>query len=152
MPPPAIADTRRNLPNRATLTGTREARPAVPLVPAKAGTQPLALVSRFRGNERSLVRRVSPKLKHLQSLRSSGYVSGEAHGVDRRQRVRHAGPAVALVLAHPQAARGRAEGEPFAGFIERERVAIDDIVGVLLRQALGQDIEGLAAVARARHD
>src|SRR6516225_12301055 len=76
--------------------------------------------------------------------------SGEAHGVDRRQRVRHAGPAVALVLAHPQAARGRAEGELFAALIERERVAIDDIVGVRLRQALGQDIEGLAAVARAR--
>src|SRR5262245_64459021 len=76
-------------------------------------------------------------------------ISCEAHGVDRRQRVRHARPAVALVLAHPKAARGRAEGEPFAARIERESMAIHDIVGVRLRQALGEDIEGFAAVARS---
>src|SRR5215471_5502533 len=79
-------------------------------------------------------------------------LSCEAHRIDWRQRVRHAGPAVALVLAHPQAARRRAEGEPFAGLIERESMAIHDIVGVRLRQALSQDIEGFAAVACARHN
>src|ERR1700758_3709967 len=78
--------------------------------------------------------------------------SREAHRIDRRQRVRHARPAVALVLAYPKAACRRAEGEPFAALIEHERMAIHDIVCVRLRQALGQDIEGFAAVARARHD
>src|SRR6266480_6438336 len=77
-------------------------------------------------------------------------LSREAHRVDRRQRVRHACPAVALVLAHPKAACRRAEGEPFAALIEHERMAIHDIVCVRLRQALGEDIEGFAAVARAR--
>src|SRR5262249_34152535 len=85
------------------------------------------------------------------SLPDGFAISCEAHGIDRGQRVRHARPAVALVLAHPKAARGRAEGEPFAARIERESMAIHDIVGVRLRQALGEDIEGFAAVARSRH-
>src|SRR6266511_5671606 len=79
-------------------------------------------------------------------------LSCEAHRVDRRQRVRHACPAVALVLAHPKAARRGAEGEPLAGIVERQSVAIDDVVGVRLRQALRQNIEVFTAVAGARHD
>jgi hypothetical protein len=59
---------------------------------------------------------------------------------------------VALILTHPKATCRRAEGEPFAGLIERESMAIDDIVCVRLRQTLGQDIEAFAAVARARHN
>jgi hypothetical protein len=70
----------------------------------------------------------------------------------RRQRVHHACPAVALVLAHPEAASRRAESELFAGLIDREGMAIHDIVCLRLRQALGQDVEGFAAVACSRHD
>src|SRR5262249_37791031 len=73
------------------------------------------------------------------------------HRIDRRQRVGHAGPAVALVLAHPESARGRAEREPIAWLIERERVAVDDVIGMGLRQPLAQDLEALAAIACARN-
>jgi hypothetical protein len=54
----------------------------------------------------------------------------KSHRVDRRQRVGDAGPAVALVLAHPQPAGRRAEREPLAGAIERQCVTVDDVVGV----------------------
>src|SRR6516165_4788465 len=64
--------------------------------------------------------------------------------------MRHARPTVALVLAHPQAAGGGAEGEPLARLIECERVAVHHVVGVRLRQASGEDLEALTAVARAR--
>ena len=57
----------------------------------------------------------------------------------------HARPAVALVLAHPQTAGGGAEGEALAARVEGERMAIDDVVGVRLRQALAQDIEAAAS-------
>src|SRR5262245_25582526 len=62
------------------------------------------------------------------------------HRVDRRQRMRHAGPAVALVLADPQSSSRRAHGEAVSGLVERQRMAIDDIVGVLLRQPLAQNV------------
>src|SRR5215813_3308284 len=39
----------------------------IPLVPANAGTQPSALDSRFRGNERSFSARASLKLRHYRS-------------------------------------------------------------------------------------
>ena len=67
---------------------------------------------------------------------SSAGMSGascEPHRIDRRQRVRHACPALALILAHPKAAGRGAEGEPIARLIERERMAVHDIVGVRLR-------------------
>ena len=63
-----------------------------------------------------------------------------------------AGPAVALILADPQAAGRGSKGEPVPGLIERERMAIDHIIGVPLWQALSEDLEALAAVARARDD
>src|SRR6516165_4443785 len=64
--------------------------------------------------------------------------------------MRDAGPAVALILADPEAPGRGPEGEPFTPRVERERMAVDDIVGMCLRQALGQDVEAFAAVARAR--
>src|ERR1043166_7902041 len=79
-------------------------------------------------------------------------LSGEPQGIDRRQRVRHACPAVALVLADPQAACRRPESQSLAGFVERKRVAIDDVVGVRLRQACGQGLKAFAAVVAARDD
>src|SRR6201996_9460158 len=75
----------------------------------------------------------------------------KSHRIDRRQRMRDAGPAVALVLAHPQPAGGRTECKLLAAAVERQRVAIDDVVGVRLGQPAGQHVEALAAVARARH-
>src|SRR5262245_57940066 len=77
-------------------------------------------------------------------------LSPESHRIDRRQRVRHAGPAVALVLAHPQPASGRAEGEALARVVERQRVAVDHVIGMRLRQPLAQDVKALAAIAGAR--
>ena len=44
----------------------------------------------------------------------------------------------------------RAECEPVAARIDRHCVAIDDVVGVSLRQAVRQNVEALAAIARAR--
>ena len=75
--------------------------------------------------------------------------SGEPHRIDWGQGVRDAGPVVALILAHPKSASRGAEGEPVAGRIKRQRMAIDDVIGVPLRQATGEDLERLAAVARA---
>src|SRR6185369_6506819 len=56
--------------------------------------------------------------------------SHEGYGVDRRQGVADRSPAIALVLAEPKAAGGRAEGEAVAGIVDRQRVAIDDVIGV----------------------
>src|SRR6516162_2652357 len=83
-------------------------------------------------------------------LRGSLLSRDEAHGIDRRERVRNAGPAVALVLAHPNASGGGTEGQSFARLVEGKRMPVDDIVGMLLREALAQHVEALAAVARAR--
>src|SRR5580765_1225706 len=72
----------------------------------------------------------------------------KAHGVDRRQVRREAAPAVARVLGDPQPAGGRAHRQALAGLVDRETMAVDEVVGVLLRQAAAQHLEALAAVAR----
>src|SRR5215470_6829893 len=72
--------------------------------------------------------------------------------IDRWQRVTDAGPVVALVLAHPESPGRRAECEPVARLVKRQRVTVDDIIGVRLRQSLRENVEVLAAVARARDD
>src|SRR5262245_60228639 len=90
-----------------------------------------------------------PSFDCYGNMRERAIGSRKPHRVDRRQRVGHAGPAVALVLAHPQPAGGRAEGEPLALPVERQRMAVDHVVGVRLRQAAGENIEALAAVAGA---
>src|SRR5207245_10363894 len=97
--------------------------------------------------------RVTSLSEHRDRTKPDGCVPAlllEPHGINWRQRLRHAGPAVALVLTHPKAPCRRAEGGPVAGRPERAGVAVDDIVGVRLRQPLGQDVEALAAIARAR--
>src|SRR5437763_10684838 len=76
----------------------------------------------------------------------------KAHGVDRWQMRRQAAPAVARVFRDPQAAGGRADREPVARLVDREAVAIDEIVGMLLRQPAAQNLERAAAIARARDD
>src|SRR5690349_10020077 len=58
-------------------------------------------------------------------------------------------PALALVLRYPQAPGGRADREALAGIVNRETVPVDEVVGVLLRQAVAQDGERFAAIARA---
>ena len=57
---------------------------------------------------------------------------------------------VALIVGDVHGARGGSECKRIAGRINREGVAIDDVVGVLLRQAVGERREGLTAVASAR--
>src|SRR5689334_2634934 len=60
-------------------------------------------------------------------------------------------PALAGIIARPQAARGRAHGEPDAGLVDVEGMAVDQVVSVLLRQTLAEGLPGLAAVLRASH-
>src|SRR5205085_10222712 len=76
----------------------------------------------------------------------------KAHGVDRRQMRRQAAPAVARVFRDPQAAGGRADGEAVARLVDREAVAVDQVIGMLLRQPAAQHLERAAAIARARDD
>ena len=56
--------------------------------------------------------------------------SHELHGIDRWQSVRYAHPAFPLILADPKAARSGAKGKPVAVQVQRERMAVDDIIGV----------------------
>ncbi len=76
----------------------------------------------------------------------------EPHRMGGRQSVADFQPMVALVLGHVKAAGGRGEGEPVAAVVYRHRMAIDEVVGMALRQAFTQDVERLAAVARAGDD
>src|SRR5690348_11133290 len=76
----------------------------------------------------------------------------EPHDRDRRKPCLGRAPAVAAILGNPQPAAGRAEGEPFAARIDRQRVPPHQIVGVALRQPVAQYLETLAAVASARDD
>src|SRR5579883_1824909 len=74
------------------------------------------------------------------------------HRPDRRQaRLRHT-PGIAAILGDPEAAARRAEGEALAAAIDIEGVAPDEVIGVVLRQAVAQHLEAAAAVARARDD
>ena len=52
--------------------------------------------------------------------------------VRRRQVVADLAPMVALVLGDVEAAGRGGEGEPVAAFVDRKRVAIDDVIGVFL--------------------
>src|SRR5271165_2705131 len=76
----------------------------------------------------------------------------EPHRMRRRQRMADFAPAIALVLGQVEAAGGRREGEPVAALVDRHRMAVDDVVGMALRQAFAQDVERLAAVAGAGDD
>ena len=58
-------------------------------------------------------------------------------------------PMVALVLADIEPAGGGGEGEAVAALVDRQRVAIDEVVGVLLRQALARTSK-LAPASRVR--
>src|SRR5690606_16774926 len=71
----------------------------------------------------------------------------EANRVDGRQVGGHGLPAVAAVVADVEVAGGAAEGERVAAV--PEGVPVDDVVGVLLRQALAEIFPALAAVLRA---
>src|SRR5436190_12167371 len=68
----------------------------------------------------------------------------EPHAVHRWEMLRDRLPAVALVLAHPQRPRRRPEREPVPRLVHVERVAIGEIVGVLLRQSLREHLEAFA--------
>src|SRR6185437_7653009 len=72
-------------------------------------------------------------------------LGGEPYRVDRRETAFGRRPRIAAVLRDPQAAAGRAEGKRIAVLRYRERVAQHQIVGVALRQTLGQHVEALAA-------
>lgn len=63
----------------------------------------------------------------------------------------HRLPTIPAVRAGPQPAGGAAEGEPIARFVHRQGMAVDQVVGMLLRQATAQHLERPAAIAGARH-
>src|SRR5690606_21058805 len=75
---------------------------------------------------------------------------GETHAIDRRKIVGDGFPAVALVLADPEVPRGTAEREVLAAVVER--VAVDHVVGVLLRQPVAELLPGGPAVSGARDE
>src|SRR5207302_1520443 len=56
------------------------------------------------------------------------------------------------VLRDPQAAARRADGEPLAGLVDRQAMAPDQVIGVVLGQALVPHLEAAAAVAGAGND
>src|SRR5690606_26166145 len=69
-----------------------------------------------------------------------------AGGVDRREVGGDVGPGVAGVFADPKRPGGAAEDQGVAGVVDVEGVAVDQVVGVAVGQAAGEDVEGLAAV------
>jgi len=76
----------------------------------------------------------------------------EAHGVDGRQVAGDACPLVAPVVARPKGACRAPECEVLAACVDVERVAVNDVVRMRLRQAARQHLPRLARVARARDD
>ena len=56
--------------------------------------------------------------------------SRELHRIDGRQSVRDACPALAPILADPKATRSGAESKPIAVQVQREPMAVDDIIGM----------------------
>ena len=97
--------------------------------------------------------RLARRIRTRRSPRTAGrwrrfsFRSLESNGIHRRQVRRERLPRIAAVFAQPQRPGGRAERQRLAGFIHVERVAEDQVVGVRLRQAARQRLEGLAAVA-----
>src|SRR5690349_19790646 len=69
--------------------------------------------------------------------------------MNRRQMLRYAMPMIALIVRHVQRTGRRAEGECLALVVDVERMPVNDVVRVLLRQTVGERGERLAAVARA---
>src|SRR5687768_14466996 len=76
----------------------------------------------------------------------------EPHRVNGREVVGDGLPGVAGIFADPEGAGGGTEDEALAGFIDVERVAEDEVVGVFLGQAFGEGGEGFAAVGGAVDD
>src|SRR5258707_1375419 len=66
----------------------------------------------------------------------------EPHRVDRRQVSTDDLPALAAVVTGPERAGGRAHDEPFAAFIHLKAMAVDQVIGVALRQALAEHLPG----------
>src|SRR2546428_12767071 len=77
---------------------------------------------------------------------------GKAHAVNGRQLRRDAFPRVPLVLGNPQPAGGRAEGQALPRGIDREAVAVDEVVRVLLGEAFSQHLKRFSRLARTSHD
>src|SRR6185312_1034652 len=70
--------------------------------------------------------------------------------VDRRQVVAGAAPRLAAVFGDVEVAGRRSEADAVAARVER--VPIDDVVRVILRQSLPESLPRLAAVGRARDE
>src|SRR5207244_3244907 len=69
---------------------------------------------------------------------------GEPHRVDRREVVPEALPLLAPVRREEDVPRRRAEGERVA--LRVERVAVDEVVAILLREAVAEVLPRAAAV------
>src|SRR6266849_9480370 len=78
------------------------------------------------------------------SASSDQVPSSEADAIHRRQVMAHGLEAVAP--GDPQRAGGRSHRQRLAGGVDVQAVAVDEIVGVLLRQALTELLETAPAV------
>src|SRR6476659_6165635 len=76
----------------------------------------------------------------------------ESHRMNRRQIQRYRLPRVSGVLAHPQRSGRRTEREYVAAVVYVEGVAVHEVVGVPLRQPVGQRLERLPPIPRTIHD
>src|SRR5690348_13480524 len=100
--------------------------------------------------DRRRIRQTAPDARQPPKLRI--FTSGglfETNGINGRQMGREGLPGVAAILTDPKRPRGGTKRQTVAAFVYIESVPIDQIVGVLLRKALGQCFKGLAAVAGA---
>lgn len=61
-------------------------------------------------------------------------------------------PGITLIAAMPEGAGGGAEGQLISIWRDLQRVAIDEVVGMFLRQAIGAGGESFPAIARAGDD
>src|SRR6185295_911250 len=71
----------------------------------------------------------------------------KTHTINRRQMRGDWLPRIAAVFRNPQTAGGRADCQLLAIAVDIHAVAIDQIVGRLVRQTAMQRLEGLPAVA-----
>src|SRR6266487_3582163 len=154
--PTSVNDPVESLTSKVRTFGTAIITPEIgrPLMEERTVPVRRAVVSRCA---RAGVTRMPRISKEVNGARCMGPYERrcnltEPHAIHRWEMLRDRLPAVPLVLTHPQRPRRRAEREPVPRLVHVERVAIGEIVGVLLRQSLREHLEAFAPIPGARHD
>ena len=81
-------------------------------------------------------------------MSTSSPLRRESYAVDRGQVFRDALPRFPLVLGDPQRTGCAPEGKSVAGRVDVESMSVGEIVGVVLRKSVAQNLVTLTAVAR----